>query len=267
MMVVKPENLAPVDKRAVDDAVGVLPRQARRRAPTGQDGRREAGRDRVQRLREPVQDGADQRQRGERIRMYVLNAGPSKWSAFHVIGTVFDRTVIEGTVGHDSQTVNLAPSQGGWVEFTLAQEGNFPFVTHSFGDMVSGAAGILHTTSARGAEAHGSRPGRAPPKGVGVTLGEMWVKTDDPVGQGRQGRPSTSPTRARRCTSSRSAPPADDGRRDPAEPRRDRQGRDAAHGRQRDRHRRPQARQVRPLLPRWAATTPPVSSMEFTVSR
>ena len=28
--------------------------------------------------------------RGEKIRMYVLDAGPSKWSAFHVIGTVFD---------------------------------------------------------------------------------------------------------------------------------------------------------------------------------
>ena len=86
--------------------------------------------------------------RGERIRMYVLDAGPSKWSAFHVIGTVFDRTVVEGTVGHDSQTMSLAPSQGGWVEFTLDQEGNFPFVTHAFGDMVKGTAGILHTTGA-----------------------------------------------------------------------------------------------------------------------
>ena len=28
--------------------------------------------------------------RGERIRLYVLNAGPSLWSAFHVIGTVFE---------------------------------------------------------------------------------------------------------------------------------------------------------------------------------
>ena len=53
-----------------------------------------------------------------------------------MIGTVFDRTVIEGTVGHDAQTVDLAPSQGGWVEFTLAEEGSYPFVTHAFGDMV-----------------------------------------------------------------------------------------------------------------------------------
>jgi nitrite reductase (NO-forming) len=83
--------------------------------------------------------------KGERIRMYVMNAGPSIWSAFHVIGTVFDRSVVEGVVGHDAQTINLAPSQGGFVEFTLDQEGNYPFVTHAFGDMVTGALGVLHT--------------------------------------------------------------------------------------------------------------------------
>ena len=86
--------------------------------------------------------------KGERVRMYVLNGGPSIWSAFHVIGTVFDRTVIEGTVGHDAQTINLAPSQGGWVEFTLAEEGTYPFVTHAFGDMVRGAMGVLATPNA-----------------------------------------------------------------------------------------------------------------------
>src|SRR4051812_48551191 len=124
--------------------------------------------------------------RGERIRMYVLDAGPSKWSAFHVIGTVFDRTVVEGTVGRDSQTISFAPSQGGWVEFTLDQEGNYPFVTHSFGDMIKGAAGILHTTGAPKVAA--PKPAAAPAahamgaaKGaVETTLGEgpsgMFVK-------------------------------------------------------------------------------------------
>ena len=132
--------------------------------------------------------------RGEKLRMYVLDAGPSKWSAFHVIGTVFDHTYIEGMVGHDSQTVNLAPSQGGWVEFTLDQEGNFPFVTHSFGDMVKGAAGILHTTGAPKVAPPAPAAAAAPSSGhagmdmspapaapradVNTTLGEMWVKAD-----------------------------------------------------------------------------------------
>ena len=86
--------------------------------------------------------------KGETIRMFVLNSGPSIWSAFHVIGTVFDTTHVEGVVGHDAQTVNLAPSQGGWVEFTLDEEGTYPFVTHSFGDMVKGSVGVLATEHA-----------------------------------------------------------------------------------------------------------------------
>jgi uncharacterized cupredoxin-like copper-binding protein len=88
------------------------------------------------------------------VRIFVLNTGPNKWSAFHVIGTVFDTTAVEGVIGHDSQTISLAPSQGGWVQFSLDEAGNYPFVTHAFGDMVKGAAGILHT------------PGAPPPKGT-----------------------------------------------------------------------------------------------------
>jgi nitrite reductase (NO-forming) len=83
--------------------------------------------------------------RGERIRMYVLNTGPSKWSAFHVIGTIFDQVHSDNGEARDVQTMNLAPSQGAWADFTLAQEGNYPFLTHSFGDMMKGAVGVLRT--------------------------------------------------------------------------------------------------------------------------
>jgi nitrite reductase (NO-forming) len=114
--------------------------------------------------------------KGERIRMYVLDAGPSMWSAFHVIGTVFDRTVVEGTPGAHSQTINLAPSQGGWVEFTLDQEGSYPFVTHAFGDMVNGAAGMLRTENAPEPKAETAPKPAAGEGGVNVELGEMFVK-------------------------------------------------------------------------------------------
>lgn len=148
MMIVRPQNLPPVDRELW------LTQQEYYIGEPGQDAsmaKMEAKNPDVvafngyaaQYQEQPIQVN-----RGERIRMYVLNAGPSLWSAFHVIGTVFDRTVIEGTVGHDSQTVNLAPSQGGWVEFTLDEEGSYPFVTHSFGDMVRGAVGVLATEGA-----------------------------------------------------------------------------------------------------------------------
>src|SRR5215217_3699304 len=125
---------------------------------------------------------------GERVRMYVLNAGPSIWSAFHVIGTVFDRTVVEGMVGHDAQTIDLAPSQGGWVEFTLAEEGGYPFVTHAFGDMVKGALGVITTPNAPAGASHGApapaghdMAAASAAADVNVTLGDMWVKADKAV--------------------------------------------------------------------------------------
>ena len=143
MMVVKPRNLAPVDKEVwitqgeyYIGKPGGITDMTKLRAKTPDviafNG-----------YANQYKDAPIPAKVGERIRMYVLNTGPSKWSAFHVIGTVFDTTHVEGVVGHDSQTVNLAPSQGGWVEFTLDQPGKFPFVTHSFGDMVRGAAGMF----------------------------------------------------------------------------------------------------------------------------
>jgi uncharacterized cupredoxin-like copper-binding protein len=130
--------------------------------------------------------------RGERIRVYVLNSGPSIWSAFHVIGTVFDRTEIEGVEGFHAQTVNLAPSQGGIVEFTLDREGAYPFVTHAFGDTVKGAIGVFETENApdapemdHGNYDHGTDHVPAVDADVGVTMGEMYVETNVPeVGAG-----------------------------------------------------------------------------------
>jgi len=95
--------------------------------------------------------------------MWVLNAGPSIWSSFHVIGTIFDKTVIEGTPGEHAQTMNLAPAQGGYAEFTLDEEGAYPFVNHAFGAMVKGSLGVLRTENApQGGGGHdmGAAPAR-----------------------------------------------------------------------------------------------------------
>jgi nitrite reductase (NO-forming) len=78
---------------------------------------------------------------GERVRLYLLNAGPSEWSAFHVIGSMFHRTWQEGVVGGPAQTISIAPSQGAIVELTMEEDGVYPFVTHAFGDAVKGAIG------------------------------------------------------------------------------------------------------------------------------
>jgi len=148
MMVVKPRNLAPVDKELwITQGEYYLGKPG---APTDMAKLQAEKPDVIafngyanQYKANPITV-----RKGERVRMFVLNTGPSKWSAFHVIGTVFDKAVVENTAFRDSQTMNLAPSQGGWAEFTLDQTGNYPFVTHAFGDMVKGAAGMLHTPGA-----------------------------------------------------------------------------------------------------------------------
>src|SRR4029078_5764669 len=59
---------------------------------------------------------------GERVRLYVMNVGPSKTSSFHVVGTIFDRVWIEGNPKnefHGMQTVLLGSSNAAIVEFMV----------------------------------------------------------------------------------------------------------------------------------------------------
>jgi nitrite reductase (NO-forming) len=152
MMVVKPKDLAPVDKELwITQQEYYLGADEGDNADLGKMKAKNPDVIAFNGYANQYKDHPIQVRKGERVRMYVLNAGASVWSAFHVIGTVFDKTVIEGTVGRDAQTVNLAPSQGGWVEFTLDEEGNYPFVTHAFGDMVKGAVGVLQTEGSNAA--------------------------------------------------------------------------------------------------------------------
>ena len=87
---------------------------------------------------------------GETNRIFVLNAGPSVDSSFHIVGTIFDTVIREGvhlTKGNPgtwgSQAMDLAPAQGGIVEFTTAEDGLYPIVTHAFNFVGRGALGLL----------------------------------------------------------------------------------------------------------------------------
>ncbi|GIV95952.1 MAG: hypothetical protein KatS3mg057_0609 [Herpetosiphonaceae bacterium] len=87
---------------------------------------------------------------GERIRVFVLNAGPSVDSSFHVVGTIFDTVIKEGYAltrenpgRYGSQAVDLAPAQGAIVEFELVEDGLYPIVTHAFNYVGRGALGLF----------------------------------------------------------------------------------------------------------------------------
>lgn len=93
---------------------------------------------------------------GERVRLWVLAAGPSRSSAFHVVGGQFDVVYQEGAwlLGgpHDppgtggSQVLGLHPAQGGFVETVLPEPGTYPFVSHAVVDAERGATGYLQVT-------------------------------------------------------------------------------------------------------------------------
>lgn len=84
----------------------------------------------------------------ERVRVWVLDGGPSENSSFHIVGTIFDTVYKEGSYTlkpgpGGSQTLDLQPAQGGFVEFTLKDAGLYPIVTHKFANAGKGALGLF----------------------------------------------------------------------------------------------------------------------------
>jgi nitrite reductase (NO-forming) len=87
---------------------------------------------------------------GQRVRVWVLDAGPSENSAFHIVGTVFDTAYKEGEYllrpgsgRGGAQVLDLQPAQGGFVEFTFDEPGLYPIVTHKFANVAKGALGLF----------------------------------------------------------------------------------------------------------------------------
>lgn len=86
----------------------------------------------------------------QRVRVWVLDAGPSENSAFHIVGTIFDTTYKEGEYllqpgfgQGGSQVLDLQPAQGGFVEFSFDEPGLYPIVTHKFANVAKGALGLF----------------------------------------------------------------------------------------------------------------------------
>jgi nitrite reductase (NO-forming) len=98
---------------------------------------------------------------GQRVRVWVLDAGPNENSSFHVVGTIFDTVYKEGqyllrpdATHGGSQTLDLQPAQGGFVEFTLDQAGPYPMVTHKFANVGKGALGVFQAGDVSGPMSH-----------------------------------------------------------------------------------------------------------------
>ena len=83
---------------------------------------------------------------GQKVRLFIMNAGPSHFSAFHIIGAIFSDYYVDGNPANHmvgNQTITVPPGGGAVVELTIPGAGAYPFVTHSFSDMDKGAVGVL----------------------------------------------------------------------------------------------------------------------------
>ena len=86
---------------------------------------------------------------GDKVRLYINNVGPNEVSSFHVIGTIMEDVYLDGNPANHyegMQTVMLPASGGAVVEFTLKEEGTYPFVTHQFNHATKGAVGHIVVT-------------------------------------------------------------------------------------------------------------------------
>ncbi len=104
---------------------------------------------------------------GERVRLFLMNVGPSNTSSFHVVGAIFDRVWIEGNPDNQfrgMQTVLLGSSQGAIVEFVIPEAGNYVMVDHHFANASQGAIGIIAAGAPPGGDPeHHNIPATATP--------------------------------------------------------------------------------------------------------
>ncbi|RAV07560.1 copper oxidase [Mycolicibacterium sp. GF69] len=85
---------------------------------------------------------------GERVRIWVLAAGPNRGTSFHIVGGQFDTVWSEGDYRlrpgpGGAQVLGLSAAQGGFVELSFDQPGRYPFVTHAMVDAERGAHGVI----------------------------------------------------------------------------------------------------------------------------
>ncbi|CAN5908993.1 hypothetical protein BH11GEM1_BH11GEM1_09200 [soil metagenome] len=87
---------------------------------------------------------------GDRVRFWVVSAGPTHPSHFHVVGEQFDTVYLgapPGSAIHGVQTWSVAAGGGICFELQCDVPGQFPFVNHGFGHGQKGAIGILSVES------------------------------------------------------------------------------------------------------------------------
>ncbi|MFD6856670.1 multicopper oxidase domain-containing protein [Rhodococcus sp. NPDC060090] len=88
---------------------------------------------------------------GDRLRIWVLDAGPNESAGLHVVGSQFDTVYKEGAYmlragdpdSGGAQVLDLAVAQGGFVELQFLEPGTYTFLNHRMFDADRGARGKI----------------------------------------------------------------------------------------------------------------------------
>jgi nitrite reductase (NO-forming) len=95
---------------------------------------------------------------GQTVRFWVVDAGPSLDTEFHVVGTILRRAWINADLvdapQHDIQTAVVPAGRGGVFDVTIPKAGIYPFVSHSFASVMLGEVGLLNVGNVAGTMSH-----------------------------------------------------------------------------------------------------------------
>jgi nitrite reductase (NO-forming) len=96
---------------------------------------------------------------GELVRFWVVDAGPSLDTDFHIVGTIFDNAypygdMTPGHALHGVQTVTVPAGGGGVFDVKITKPGLYPFVSHAFAAVDQGQVGLLKVGNVKGTMSH-----------------------------------------------------------------------------------------------------------------
>jgi nitrite reductase (NO-forming) len=96
---------------------------------------------------------------GELIRLWVVDAGPSLDTDFHIVGTILNTAYPFGDMNptdalHNVQTVTVPAGGGGVFDVKIDKPGLYPFVSHAFAAVDQGQVGLLNVGGVHGTMSH-----------------------------------------------------------------------------------------------------------------
>jgi nitrite reductase (NO-forming) len=94
---------------------------------------------------------------GETVRFWVVAAGPTLDTNFHVVGTILNRAWVNGDMTRfqrNVQTVGVPAGGGAVFDVKVDDPGLYPFVSHAFAHVDLGQVGLLKVGNPAGSMSH-----------------------------------------------------------------------------------------------------------------